>query len=34
MPDSALYTFTAHDGSNLALMEWPLAKGIGRGAPW
>jgi alpha-beta hydrolase superfamily lysophospholipase len=31
MPDSALYTFTAHDGSNLALMEWPLAKGRMRG---
>lgn len=28
MPDSALYSFTAHDGSNLALMEWPLADGV------
>lgn len=27
MSDSALYSFTAHDGSNLALMEWPLASG-------
>jgi len=27
MPDSTLSTFTAHDGDNLALMEWPLPTG-------
>lgn len=27
MPDATLSTFTAHDGDNLALMEWPLPEG-------
>ena len=27
MPDTILRTFTAHDGNNLALMEWPLPDG-------
>ena len=30
MADSALYSFTAHDGNNLAVMEWPLPEGIKR----
>jgi alpha-beta hydrolase superfamily lysophospholipase len=27
MPDSTLRSFTAHDGSNLAVMDWPLPSG-------
>jgi alpha-beta hydrolase superfamily lysophospholipase len=28
MPDAILRTYTAHDGNNLALMDWPLANGV------
>lgn len=27
MSDSTLHAFTAHDGSNIAVMEWPLPPG-------
>ncbi len=27
MPDTTLRSFTAHDGSNLAVMDWPLPSG-------
>ena len=27
MPDSTLRSFTAHDGSNIAVMDWPLPSG-------
>ena len=27
MPDATLRSFTAHDGSNLAVMDWPLPSG-------
>ncbi len=27
MPDSTLRSFTAHDGSNLAVVDWPLPSG-------
>ena len=30
MPDSTLRSFTAHDGSNLAVMDWPLPSGVGK----
>jgi alpha-beta hydrolase superfamily lysophospholipase len=28
MPDSTLRSFTAHDGSNLAVVDWPLPSGV------
>jgi alpha-beta hydrolase superfamily lysophospholipase len=28
MPDAILRSYTAHDGNNLALMDWPLANGV------
>lgn len=28
MPDTTLRSFTAHDGSNLAVVDWPLPSGV------